>query len=57
MSDIDPPPFRLPRVALLLLFFGCCGLFGLTAHGYVENTDAEITMHAARAWWSTVEST
>lgn len=41
----------MPRAALALLFLGAFGFFGLFAHGYVENTDAEITMHAARAWW------
>lgn len=40
-----------PRRGLLALFLGALCFFGLSAHGYVENTDAEITMHAARAWW------
>jgi len=39
------------RRALLGVFLGACGVFGMFAHGYVENTDAEITMHSARAWW------
>jgi hypothetical protein len=25
--------------------------FAFFAHGYVENTDAQVTLHAARAWW------
>jgi hypothetical protein len=52
MSEVEAPVLpRLPRLALLLLFVGSFGLFGLTAHGYLENSDAQITMHAARAWW------
>ena len=38
------------RSAFLPLFLGCFGLFGFFAHGYIENADADITMHAARAW-------
>ncbi|MFO1053344.1 MAG: glycosyltransferase family 39 protein [Planctomycetota bacterium] len=48
--DAAPLP-RLPRLALALLFLGSLFLFAFSAHGYLENTDAEITMHAARAWW------
>jgi len=44
---------RRPRRGLACLFLGALGFFGLFAHGYVENGDAEITMHAARAWWRT----
>lgn len=40
-----------PVRGLGLLFVGLLGFFGFFAHGYVENTDAEITMHAARAWY------
>lgn len=32
-----------------LLFFGLFGFFGLFAHGYLDNSDADVTMHAARA--------
>ena len=39
------PPWR-PLVAL---FAGMCAFFGFFAHGYLENTDADVTMHAARA--------
>lgn len=35
----------------LTLFLGLVGFFGFFAHGYIENTDAEVTMHAARALW------
>jgi hypothetical protein len=48
---MPPDRHRLPKAALLWLFLAFGGVFGLTAHGYLENTDAEITMHAARAWW------
>lgn len=40
-----------PRRGLAWLFVAATFFFGLFAHGYVENGDAEITMHAARAWW------
>lgn len=50
-SPEAPKPKPLPHLALVLLFLGSFGLFALTAHGYLENTDSEITMHAARAWW------
>lgn len=49
-AEVPAAP-RLPRRALCLLFLGSLFFFALTAHGYLENTDAEITMHAARAWW------
>lgn len=39
------------RRGLCALVLGTALLFGLQAHGYVENTDAEITMHSARALW------
>ncbi len=32
-----------------LLFLGLFGFFGLTAHGYLENSDADLAMHSARA--------
>ena len=52
MSAPDSPQAtRPPILALCLLFVGSLLCFGLTAHGYLENTDSEITMHAARAWW------
>lgn len=41
------------RRGLACLFLAALCFFGLFAHGYVENGDAEITMHAARAWWRT----
>jgi len=42
----------MPRAStLVLLFFGLFGFYGFTAHGYLENTDADVTMHAARAWY------
>ncbi len=47
MGEVTPAPRR----GLLALFLGAFCFLGLFAHGYVENTDAEITMHAARAWW------
>jgi hypothetical protein len=50
-ATVSPPAPRLPILALCLLFLGSLLCFGLTAHGYLENTDTEITMHAARAWW------
>lgn len=50
-SDGLPPPPREPRLALALLFLGSLLAFAFSAHGYLENTDAEITMHASRAWW------
>ena len=34
-----------------LLFIGLLGFFGFFAHGYLENTDTEVTMHAAHAWY------
>lgn len=34
---------------LLLFLFGAFGFFGFFAHGYVENTDGAVTMHAARS--------
>ena len=37
------------RSTLFLLFLGLFGLFGFTAHGYLENADADVTMHGARA--------
>ena len=36
------------RLSLLL---AALGFFSLTAHGYIENTDIEVTLHAADAWW------
>ncbi len=39
------------RSAIVLLFLAACGVFGFTAHGYLESGDTEITLHAARAWW------
>ncbi len=35
----------------LLLFLGCFGFFAFFAHGYLENTDAMVSMQGARAWW------
>jgi hypothetical protein len=40
---------RLWRRAVLVL---AVLVFGFTAHGYVENTDAQVTLHAARAFWA-----
>lgn len=37
------------RRTWILLFAGLCGFFGLTAHGYIENTDVDVTLHSARA--------
>ena len=34
-----------------LLFVGLLGIYGFFAHGYVENADVDVTMHAARAWY------
>ncbi|HLU39882.1 MAG TPA: hypothetical protein VK081_10885 [Planctomycetota bacterium] len=42
---------RRERAGLALLFVGALCFLGLFAHGHVENSDAEVTMHAARAWW------
>ena len=36
-------------VLLLAWFVSWAGL----SHGYLENTDAIVTMHAARSWWAT----
>jgi hypothetical protein len=33
----------------LLLWLGLVGFYGFFGHGYLENTDADVTMHAARA--------
>ena len=53
MTPADAPiTFRPPRLALVLLFLGSLCFFAFSAHGYLENTDTEITMHAARAWWN-----
>lgn len=38
-----------PPLALGTLFAGLCLFFGFFAHGYLENTDTDGTMHAARA--------
>jgi hypothetical protein len=40
----------MPRSTLILAFLASFGVFGFFAHGYVENTDTEVTLHAARAW-------
>src|SRR5690606_27903892 len=45
------PLSRRERAGLALLFVGALCFLGLFAHGHVENSDAEVTMHAARAWW------
>jgi hypothetical protein len=42
---------RTPVRAVALLWAAWFGLFGLFAHGYIENTDTEITIQAARAWY------
>ncbi|MEZ5963412.1 MAG: hypothetical protein R3F56_06150 [Planctomycetota bacterium] len=44
---------RSERRGLAWLLLAAMCFFGLFAHGYVENGDAEMTMHAARAWWRT----
>lgn len=36
---------------MVLLWVASAGFFGFFARGFVENTDAEITLHAARAWY------
>ena len=49
----DSPPLAGPAVAVrtwCLLFLASFGVLGFCAHGYLENTDTEITMHAAWAW-------
>lgn len=52
MSDAEPgTPAAVSRRGLCLLFVGLVGLFGLTAHGYLENSDADVAMHSARAIW------
>ena len=38
-------------MSTLRLFVGWCLVFGTFAHGYLENTDAVVTLHAARALW------
>ena len=37
------------KSTLALLWLGLFGFFGLFAHGYLDNSDADATMHAARA--------
>jgi hypothetical protein len=41
---------NLERRGLAWLFVAALAFLGLFAHGYVENGDAEVTMHAAVAW-------
>lgn len=35
----------------LWLFLACLSVFGVLAHGYLENTDTLVSMQGARAWW------
>lgn len=49
---MSPATPRSPaRGPLLLLGLGLFLLLGTFAHGYVENTDGEASLHAARALW------
>ncbi len=36
---------------LSVFLLGLMGFYGFFAHGYLESTDADHAMHAARAWW------
>lgn len=40
---------RFPSRLVVALFAGLFGFYGFFAHGYLENTDTDVTMHAARA--------
>ncbi len=46
-----PVTRRDSMLGLALLFVGALCFLGMFAHGYVENGDAEMSMHSARAWW------
>lgn len=50
--SVEPAPVGAspPRARFLgALFAGLLGFYGFFAHGYLENTDTDVTMHAARA--------